>query len=83
MERWVEYEGELGVGLMELYIIRKEYDLVRLIEKIIRRDNQRIKLFDIRCSMIASLEKNPERKGIPIRARLVVPRAVKVRGEDE
>ena len=32
------------------------------------------------ASMIASLEKNPARKGVPVRARLPVVRQVDVRG---
>lgn len=32
------------------------------------------------ASMIASLEKNPARKGVPVRARLPIVRQVEVRG---
>lgn len=34
----------------------------------------------LRASMIASLEKNPARKGVPVRARLPIVRQVEVKG---
>lgn len=47
---------------------------------IINKDKLKFKLDIIMNSMITSFEKNPDINGIPIKARLLIPKIDRVRG---
>lgn len=71
-----EWFWESGLDLIEflldINIIRKEYDAVIPIEDTIIIVNKHLSFDEIIISIIISLEKNPEENGNPIRAILVI-----------
>lgn len=78
---WLDVkELDLILDLLDNKDIRIEYDAVIPIDKIIRSNNS-VLIFDLNIfSIIISFEKNPDMKGIPIRAILLIPKIVRVKG---
>ena len=78
---WLDWNArDLMLDLFEIKDIRIEYAAVIPIEDSITIDNIRFKFDEIIFSIIMSFEKNPDMKGIPIRAILLIPKIDKERG---
>lgn len=69
-----------GAPMEAKKITRKLYTAVKEVAMRVRVRAQAFRCDVFRASMMASFEKNPERNGIPVKARLPMVRQVEVRG---
>lgn len=82
MEEWFWEVGlDLMFDLLDNRDIRIEYEAVIPIDMIIKINIVRFKCDDNIFSKITSLEKNPDMKGIPIKASLFIPSSDKIMGK--
>lgn len=79
----VEFGLALNNNFVDKMFIRIVYILVSLMDETINRDIIVFILDNNINSMIASLEKNPDINGVPIKANLFNPNMVNGMGEDE
>lgn len=81
IDLWLDMKGlDLISCLLECKDIRIVYEAVIPIDRVIRMSIVMLILDEIILSIIESFEKNPDMKGIPIKAILFTPKIDKVRG---